>query len=474
MTANRVVPGREIQVNRTIESFDPMASTPYTHNAWQLQQGHSSLPQTTWSIALAPVLFIIVGCVALLALVVKRGFGHAAAGGHGRIWPVFVALPVLGLFLLGGIRFQSIPRSSVNVYPAPSPPQAPSPPKIPQVIVPAQISAARQQALAEQVESLNQKADSANKQLAQRIDQMDIQELMDQFDAPRIVLESPVAPTTNPGAFIVIAAPKIVATAAESARSARLAAVAAVKEYSKLAATTAEAQPEQPPAKSVGKAFSSARASAGKGQGKPTTTIAKIVKVENENDVKAELEFNLKPKNARPAWIDTPPKRTGDVRREVIATEEYATNEECYAAAYVYLLFKTYDHVRQLQNLPYQESILPSISFQNGMILADHQVIATGRDHPQWMDSRIHYLQNLGIDIDYVRREIVAKEPGSNEQREYLETVQRSVGPMKKLYLQVEFTPAFDREVKQRAESHRATKAGSASLVPAPPWSSAC
>ena len=69
------------------------------------------------------------------------------------------------------------------------------------------------------------------------------------------------------------------------------------------------------------------------------------------------------------------------------------------------------------------------------------------------MDSRIHYLQNLGIDIDYVRREIVAKEPGSNEQREYLETVQRSVGPMKKLYLQVEFTPAFDREVKQRAES---------------------
>ena len=138
----------------------------------------------------------------------------------------------------------------------------------------------------------------------------------------------------------------------------------------------------------------------------------------------------------------------------MIATEEYATHEECYAAAYVYLLFKTYDHVRQLQNLPYQENILPSISFQNGMILADHQVIATGRDHPQWMDSRIHYLQNLGIDIDYVRREIVAKEPGSNEQREYLETVERSVGPMKKLYLQVEFTPAFDREVKQRAESH--------------------
>ena len=173
--------------------------------------------------------------------------------------------------------------------------------------MPAQISAARQQALAEQVESLNQQAATANKQLRQQIDQMDIQELMDQFDAPRIVLESPVAPTTNPGAFIVIAAPQIVATAAESARSARLAAVAAVKEYSKLAAATAEAQPEQPPAKSAGKAFSSARASNGKRQGKPTTTIAKIVQVENENDVKAELKFNLKPKNARPAWVDTPP-----------------------------------------------------------------------------------------------------------------------------------------------------------------------
>ena len=246
MAANRVVPGREIHANRTTESFDPIADAAWAQNGfqspdhhgwqsqvnsgvpqqngWQInsgvppQNGWQNIPQPTWSIALAPVLFIIVGLVALLALVAKRAFGHSAAGGRGKIWPVFVALPVLGLFLLGGIRFQSIPRSSVNVYPAPSPPQAPSSPKVPQVIVPAQIAAARQHALAKRVESLNQQAASANKQLAERIDQMDIQELMDQFDAPRIVLESPVAPTTNPGAFIVIAAPQIVATAAESAR----------------------------------------------------------------------------------------------------------------------------------------------------------------------------------------------------------------------------------------------------------------
>jgi hypothetical protein len=190
---------------------------------------------------------------------------------------------------------------------------------------------------------------------------------------------------------------------------------------------------------------------------------------DGKNFVLARAVDNAAPEK-RPAWVDSRPKRTGDVRREVIATEEYATDDECYAAGEVYLLYKTYDHVRQLENLPYQDD-LPSITFQNNMILANGQVIATGHSYPYWQDARVRYLQNLGIDLDHVRREIVAKDPKNNEPCEYLETVERSVGPMKKLYLMAEFTPAFDREVKQRLEAVErrgrlgAVSAGAASLL---------
>jgi hypothetical protein len=60
----------------------------------------------------------------------------------------------------------------------------------------------------------------------------------------------------------------------------------------------------------------------------------------------------------------------------------------------------------------------------------------------------------MGITVDYLRREIVSKESKSNEPREYVETVERTFGPMKKLYLQIEFTPATDRELRRRWESH--------------------
>jgi hypothetical protein len=53
----------------------------------------------------------------------------------------------------------------------------------------------------------------------------------------------------------------------------------------------------------------------------------------------------------------------------------------------------------------------------------------------------------LGITIDYIRREI-AKD-------EYLETVERSFGPMMKLYTLLEFTPAVDRELTARWDNYR-------------------
>jgi hypothetical protein len=35
-----------------------------------------------------------------------------------------------------------------------------------------------------------------------------------------------------------------------------------------------------------------------------------------------------------------------------------------------------------------------------------------------------------------------------------VETVERSFGPMKKLYLQIEFSPSFDREMRRHWEAH--------------------
>ena len=52
----------------------------------------------------------------------------------------------------------------------------------------------------------------------------------------------------------------------------------------------------------------------------------------------------------------------------------------------------------------------------------------------------------MGVGIDYIRREI-AKD-------EYVETVERSFGPMKRLHTLVEFTPSVDRELRERWEAH--------------------
>jgi hypothetical protein len=138
------------------------------------------------------------------------------------------------------------------------------------------------------------------------------------------------------------------------------------------------------------------------------------------------------------------------VRREVVKTEEYESEEECLQAANIYLMLKTYEHIQQLVGRPYLDTRLPSITFHNGMILGDGNVISQGPQSGSWSDYRLRSLNGINIDVEYIRRQIVAKDPSDNEPREYLETVDRSIGPMKKLYTQIEFTPAIDRELRQQ------------------------
>ncbi len=157
---------------------------------------------------------------------------------------------------------------------------------------------------------------------------------------------------------------------------------------------------------------------------------------------------------SRPAWTDDPPKRTGNVRREVIATEEYESVDECYQAADVYLMLKAYERLQELAGRPYAAGALPSITFRDGAILADGVVIAIGRSPSNWSDYRLGQLNRMGIGTDYLRREIVAKDAKDNESREFLETVTRSFGPMKKLTMQIEFSPTVDRDLMQHWDAY--------------------
>lgn len=396
--------------------------------------GTSSIPQFTfsgtppaapfsqahWKVSFVSVLFILFGGLALFALVVRRSFGHAAAGGHGRIWPAFLALPILAIFFFGSFRYQRSSSWDSQQQAARS---------VERVQQQKYQHQQQHQQHQQQIAFANKMAE-ATKQLQYQIEHMDIQELMDKFDAPRIALQSPMGP---PAAPVVLA-------------------IAAVSQAETQPAELPEAKPQQ---KSTAKASNKRPPKMPILEEEPDAAVVKKVEsVAVAKYVPAVIANAEKSARTKPAWIDDPPKRTGNVRREVIATDEYATADECYQAADVYLLFKTYNHVRELQGLPYQEGHLPSVSFQNGMILADGQPVATGRQNPQWIDARARYLSDLGVGLDYIRREIVAKDPKDNESCEYLESVDRFVGPMKKLYMQMAFTPDIDRGLMENLSAY--------------------
>jgi hypothetical protein len=148
----------------------------------------------------------------------------------------------------------------------------------------------------------------------------------------------------------------------------------------------------------------------------------------------------------RKAWVDTPPKRIGNTWREVVVSGEYATKEECDRAADIRLLYSTYNHLAQLtgQTARPSNGWHPDLKFDGAVVMADGEVLIA---EEQAYDDRLRELSRYGIGIDFVRREI-AKD-------EYLETVDRSFGPMMNLYTLVEFTPSVDTELMRRWNEYR-------------------
>ena len=159
----------------------------------------------------------------------------------------------------------------------------------------------------------------------------------------------------------------------------------------------------------------------------------KVAEKSSDSNVEAELSTPIavappKPKveqSPPPKWIASPPQRIDDVRREVFVTHEWATEKECEYARDIGLMLKVYDRIQWLNGGTYQEEFVDSVRLLE----------AAGNDQ------RIHDLHSAGITVPFLHQEMVKDQ--------YFETVERSFGPMKKLYTLIEFNPKIDRQLRQ-------------------------
>jgi hypothetical protein len=119
----------------------------------------------------------------------------------------------------------------------------------------------------------------------------------------------------------------------------------------------------------------------------------------------------------RPSWVDDPPKKVGSTWTEVIEAGEYATVEECYESADEKLKAATAQHLEHL------------IQSEKGV----YRVY-------------LPHLEEMGIGLNFIRHEIAREE--------YVETLQRSFGPMKKLYILLEFNSSVDNDLLRHWDTY--------------------
>lgn len=429
---------------------------------------------SVWHIRLFPGVIILVIVGFILARSAKHHFAHAGAA-HTRAWPIAIAIAIAAFLVYHGFRYQTevsypqvIHSEAVDVNAQAAVQQA------------AEMAAkyrAQAEVLTKQQQELSKRVAALSKSIEQRIDNTDINQLMEEFNAPRIVLDGPFASISSPAALLVAAAPTAFDTfeksrSAESSNSAEQSSEqttetdhAASKKKSNAkhngwASTKkkdAPAAPEPPSAPAPTAVPPVAELPADLAPPAVAEAPADEPFDPHKHEViSANDSFqHSSPAANKPAWTNNPPKRTGDVRREVIFTDEYATSKECYRAIEVILMLKAYDRLQEIEGKPMpfttgSDSDLPAISFSGKNILLGGDVVSDGS---HWTDDRLKLMSEMKIDPEFLRREIVAKDSKKNETCEYLEKTLRSVGPMNKLYYQIEFTPAIDRILTQHHDA---------------------
>jgi hypothetical protein len=255
-------------------------------------------------------------------------------------------------------------------------------------------------------------------ELEHRIDNMEIHKLMDLVDAPRIIL--PIPTPAAIAQWAQIATPERQSGEAASAAGTNLNSVPPDVEVK----AEADAAIELIAAKAAPPAENSAQSVAPIAHNDNGNSTAKSRSVEP-----ALSASFVEPKESRPPWVEQAPKRVGNVRRDVVETDEYASKPECEWAADRLLQLKTYEHLQRLVGKPLDADRMHAMR---------NEALSVEGHTPRFL----YELEKAGITIDYIHHEIARDE--------YLEKVDRSFGEMLKLYTEIEFTPGVDNELRQQ------------------------
>jgi hypothetical protein len=379
---------------------------------WQ-ENGFRAMPpndaHVKWRIATFPVLFMAGAGIAMFALFRRSGGTGVARHAH-TWWPAVLLLLLVPLAFLSFIGMSRVDRvASVSNYNVAERRAQ----EIHERVTRQQAELERRQA------EIAQRTGELSSELEHRIENMEIHKLMDLVDAPRIMLPIPTPATIAQWAHLAAGEQP----SGEGASAART-----------------EEQSVHPDAEIKAEADASVQLIAAEDDVAPTAanTAKSAVAVSDDNNNQggtttrsvapgrsAVIEESKQP---RPSWVAQAPKRVGNVRRDVIVTDEYASREECEWVADRLLQLKTYEHLQRLVGKPLDA---------NRMHAMRNEALSV-EGHTPWF---IHELDKAGITVDYIHQEIAREE--------YMEKVERSVGEMLKLYTQIEFTPGIDNDLRQ-------------------------
>jgi hypothetical protein len=303
-----------------------------------------------------------------------------------------------------------------------------------------------------------QKAAQLEAELHRQIAEMDIHELMDLFDAPRIVITMPRKITLP----ILSNLPKPISLPVKSV-TILLAAAESAEDSNSLAGDDQQGDAELVEGQSDNRLIAEADAatetvaeeaedawSDSSKSGAKSEHVAEVkssnAEVESikeaerkrENNDEAELSTPIaaspQPKIEQPPppkWISSPPLRIDEVRREVFVTDEWYTEQECERARDIGLMHKIYERIQWLNGDSYGDEFVDNV-----------RLLEAAGD-----DQNIRDLQSAGITVPFIHQEIIKDQ--------YFATVERSFAPMKKLYTLIEFNPNIDRQLRQYWDSHQ-------------------
>jgi hypothetical protein len=388
---------------------DPTSATTVSLTT-PVSQHRNGTTHFSWDVSLIPLKFLFVAAVAFVVIKIVRAAANKPSGGRGNWWPALLLVPLAAFLVLGSVRYQVRSGTEAQVAEVP----------LPHVVV-------------SPIDEQLRRAAEKTREIQSRIARADIHELMDQSDAPRIPLAPPEPTAPSPPAE---SPPSEAASAPEPDNANDDAEpkgndadnVAKVQENKDSGnAKPKDSENEAPAAadeSSVAPAASDAAPPVATATQKPGAKPSEAAEVEESiaTTIDESSNQNAEP---RPKWVDDQPKRVGSEPREVVITDEWASDEEWNRARDIALMLKTYERIQHLIGAPYQGNIL------------DHRMNSAN----SWSDHRLRQLACAGITLDWVHRAIA--------QEEYLETVQHDFGPMKKSYTLVEFSPAVDNELRQ-------------------------